>query len=342
MCQCFIIPKDVLDRFANDPSLSEAERKSFADMAKHEPHWRKVRSLLTPANALALQSLSGQVTLAKIPAVTVYNLATGTSLPGRPLPNPGVVSDKTAARAFNQTTAVANFYQQVFGRNSLDNRAMTLQSSIHYGVKYNNAFWNGSQMAYGDGDGNIFVDFTQGNDVIGHELTHGFTQFSAQLAYINEAGGLNESISDVFGSMFRQWSAKQEVSHADWLIGKEIMGPGALKKGYTCLRDLSKPGAAHCLAPQPDHYSAYQPGMDPHYSSGIANFAFCTAAMSIGGYSWEKTGQIWYLALTNFKPSPNMKMKTFADRTRKLAHQKYPKDLSIFKAVDDAWTRVGL
>ena len=76
---------------------------------------------------------------------------------------------------------------------------MTLVSSLHYGVNYNNAFWNGTQMTYGDGDGSIFLDFSKGNDVIGHELTHGVTQHSLQLNYSNEPGGLNESLSDCFG-----------------------------------------------------------------------------------------------------------------------------------------------
>lgn len=341
-CHCCIIPSDVLERFSKDKSLSAAERKNFADMATFETHWRKVRSVQARANALAQLSLSGKTPLAATPAITVYNCGNGTSLPGTPIPTPGSSSDQTAKRAFTQTSAVADFYQTVFGRNSVDDLGMTLQSSVHYGVKYNNAFWNGSQMTYGDGDGNIFVDFTKGNDVIGHELTHGVTQFSAQLGYANEAGGLNESMSDVFGSMFRQWSAKQDVTKADWLIGSGIMGPGAIAKGYTCLRDMSKPGAAHCVAPQPAHYSKYKAGMDPHYSSGIPNFAFYKAALAVGGKSWEKTGQIWYQALTAFKPSPNMKMKTFARRTRTLAKKLYPAEAAVFNAVDKAWRDVGL
>src|SRR5260370_29516264 len=101
-------------------------------------------------------------------------------------------------------------------------------------------------MIYGDGDGSIFVDFTNGNDVIAHELTHGVTQHSLQLNYANEAGGLNESMSDCFGSMFRQWEAKQNVNQADCLIGKDIMGPMALQKGFTCLRDMSNPAGKYC------------------------------------------------------------------------------------------------
>ncbi len=219
---------------------------------------------------------------------------------------------------------------------------MTLQSSVHYGIDYNNAFWNGGQMTYGDGDGNIFVDFTLGNDVICHELTHGVTQFSSRLDYVNEAGGLNESMSDVFGSMFRQWRLNQTVNQADWLIGKDIMGPGAKARGFTCLRDLAKPNARHCLAPQPTHYSQYQTGMDPHYSSGIPNFAFYKAAMAIGGNSWGAAGNIWYQALTQFKPSPKMKMKAFATRTRSLAQKLYPGNPAILAAVDSAWIQVGL
>jgi len=74
-------------------------------------------------------------------------------------------------------------------------------------------------------------------------------------------------MSDCFGSMFRQWEAKQNVNQADWLIGKDIMGPAAIKKGFTCLRDMASPAAKHCLAPQPTKFSQYQPGMDPHQSS---------------------------------------------------------------------------
>src|SRR5699024_10210420 len=112
--------------------------------------------------------------------------------------------------------------------------------------------------------------------------------------------GLNESISDVFGAMFRQWRAGLDVTSASWLIGSDIMGPGATARGFTCLRDMSNPAAEHCLAPQPTHFSAYHDGMDPHESSGIPNFAFYKAAMAIGGNSWDRAGRIWYQALTGF------------------------------------------
>jgi Zn-dependent metalloprotease len=219
---------------------------------------------------------------------------------------------------------------------------MTLMSSIHYGVRYMNAFWDGSQMTYGDGDGKIFVDFTTSNDVIGHELTHGVTQYTAGLDYTDEPGALNESVSDVFGSMFRQWQKKQTVVKADWLIGADIIGPAAKAKGYTCLRNMAKPADPHCLSPQPDHYRNYVPGGDPHENSGIPNHAFYLAATSIGGRSWQQAGKVWFEALTSPNANHSTNMKEFADLTRAAASSLFSTVPAVYSAVDDAWTQVGI
>ena len=343
-CTCFIIPVDVLKKFSRDKKLSAKARKSFADTVKFESEWRKAREVKSLVAMSAKQMLPSGLKLAAAPApvITVYNCKHHNTLPGVSIPKPASSSDATCKRAFNETTAVAKFYKSVFGRNSIDNAGLSMISSIHYSVKYNNAFWNGDQMTYGDGDGNIFVDFTKGNDVIGHELTHGVTQFTLGLSYENQAGGLNESISDVFGSMFRQWQAKQKVDKADWLIGKEIMGPGAKSRGYTCLRDMSDPSASHCLSPQPTKFSQYRNGMDPHESSGIPNFAFYKAAMAIGGNSWAIAGKIWYNAVTTSGSQPNMTMKQFANKTRSLAGSLFSSKPAVKAAVDKAWKDVGL
>jgi Zn-dependent metalloprotease len=341
-CTCFIVPQDVLERLAKDNSLSEELRKASADTSQISVEIRKLRNQAAALTSAATLDGAALVTLAAAPMVTVYDCKHSKTLPGTPVPNPGSSADTTAKRTFNETTGVADFYKKVFNRNSIDNAGMTMMSSIHFGVKFNNAMWNGSQMLYGDGDAAIFVDFTNGNDVIGHELTHGVTQHSLQLNYANDAGGLNESLSDCFGSMFRQWQANQDVTHADWLIGHDIMGPTAKAKGFTCLRNMANPADPHCLAPQPTTYSQITPGMDPHYSSGPPNLAFCVACKTLGGKSWEKIGQVWYRALTGFGPSPNMKMKDFADRTRKLASQMYGGTPAVAAAVDKGWKQVGL
>jgi Zn-dependent metalloprotease len=343
-CHCFIVPIKVLERFARDPKLPAETRKAFADAKTFEKELRKVRAARGKLARLAMTIMPTALSAAAAgpPSILVFDCDHANTTPGSPVSNPGSSTDGTAKQAFVEASAVADFYQKAFGRNSVNNAGMTLISSVHYSVNYNNAFWNGNQMTYGDGDGNIFIDFTKSNDVIGHELTHGVTQFSAGFAYANQAGGLNESISDVFGSMFRQWRANQAVTKADWLIGKEILGPGAIQRGFTCLRDLSKPAGKHCLAPQPTKFSQYKDGMDPHESSGIPNFAFYKAATAIGGKSWEKAGRIWYQALTAFPASPNMKMKVFANRTRTLASGLFPAEPAVKTAVDKAWTAVGL
>jgi Zn-dependent metalloprotease len=349
MCNCcFIIPKSVLDRLARDAGLERDVRDAMARTALLDTEIRKLRIQNQNLTRIGMQlapMLQGAVAA---PAVQVYDCHHGLTLPGAPVPNPGSSPDATAKTSFVEATEVANFYSQIFGRNSVDGRGMALVSSVHYDMNFDNAFWNGVQMVYGDGDGQYFLDFTKSNDVIAHEFTHGVTQHTIQLAYKkNEAGGLNESLSDVFGSMFRQWRAKQTVGAADWLIGKGIIGPAAKALGVTCLRDMADPAAAHTFQTklgqtQITHYTQFSAGMDPHMSSGVPNLAFYTSAKAIGGHSWDKAGQIWYRAMTAGKPSPNMKMKAFADRTRRAAAALYPGDAAIAKAVDQGWKKVGL
>ncbi|MBS0526309.1 MAG: M4 family metallopeptidase [Proteobacteria bacterium] len=341
-CTCTIVPREVLMRLSQDKELSAELRKSLFDAAQISHEFRELRSQHARVTSVMAAHSMAMLDLAAAPLVTVYDCKHTQTLPGTPVPNPGSAADATAKRAFTETTNVAKFYKDVFNRNSIDDHGMTMMSSIHYGSKFNNAMWTGQQMLYGDGDGALFVDFTAGIDVIGHELTHGVTQHSLQLAYSGDAGGLNESVSDCFGSMFRQWEKNQDVNAADWLIGAEIMGPTAKARGFTCLRDMANPAANHCLAPQPTLYSQITPGMDPHYSSGPPNLAFCIAAKTLGGKSWERIGQVWYRSLTGFGPSPHMRMKAFADRTRHVAHTMYAAAPAVGAAVDQGWKHVGL
>ncbi|MCV7412282.1 peptidase [Mycobacterium florentinum] len=345
--RCQIVPPSVLTKLAEDESIAVDTRQAMRESVVLEDAWRGLRSAQTDAvqmGLLARGMTSNRFAgvLAPAPSVLVDDCKNTTSLPGAPIVTPETSPDATAVRALEETTAVAKFYKQCFGRNSVDDAGMTLMSSIHYGVRYMNAFWNGSQMTYGDGDGKIFLDFTESNDVIGHELTHGVTQYTAGLDYTDEPGALNESVSDVFGSMFRQWQKKQTVAKADWLIGADIIGPAAKAKGYTCLRNMAKPGDPHCLSPQPDNYRNYIPGGDPHDNSGIPNHAFYLAATAIGGRSWQKAGKIWFEALTSPGANKSTNMKEFADLTRAAAKSLFPADPAVYSAVDDAWTQVGI
>ena len=190
-CSCFIVPQDVLTNLASDPGLPNTVRQSLLHSAQISAHFRALReqhsalirtaiSLPLPRPALPHPHVS--------PPDLVDDCHHHTSLPGAPVANPGSSADATAKRAYDESEGVAKFYRDVFQRDSIDGHHMTLLSSIHYGENFNNAFWNGSQMTYGDGDNHVFVDFTRGDDVIGHELTHGVTQHSLGLTYSGEAG----------------------------------------------------------------------------------------------------------------------------------------------------------
>jgi Zn-dependent metalloprotease len=344
ICHCQIVPSDVLERLSKDTSLPANIRQHLSNTIAIDVEMRRLRQQAARLTTVAGQVMTGAAAQAVSgpPAVSVYDCHHTTKLPGRLIPHPGDSPDATIKNVYNETTAVAQFYKQAFNRDSIDNANMALLSSIHYGVSYNNAFWNGSRMTYGDGDGSLFIDFSKGNDVIGHELTHGVTQHSLQLEYTDDAGGLNESISDCFGSMFRQWQANQTADEADWLIGKDIIGPAAQARGLTCLRDMANPAAAHCLAPQPTKYLDITPGMDPHYSSGPPNLAFYTACKTASGKSWEGVGKVWYQTLTGSGAVPKMTMKDFANHTRAAAAQLFPGNTALQNAVDQGWKHVGL
>src|SRR4051812_49329995 len=151
-------------------------------------------------------------------------------------------SDDSVNRAFEGFGTTRQFYREVFDRDSIDGRGMRLDGYVHRGTKYNNAFWDGQEMVFGDGDGIVFTDFTSSLDVIAHELTHGVTEHSAGLEYHLEPGALNESMSDVFGSLVKQWSLGQTADQADWLIGAEVFTPGV---GADALRSMKAPGTAY-------------------------------------------------------------------------------------------------
>ncbi|MBI1784742.1 M4 family metallopeptidase, partial [Candidatus Sumerlaeota bacterium] len=269
-------------------------------------------------------------------------------LPGRIVRQSGdpAAADGAVNEAYDGAEAVWNLYMEIFRRNSIDGRGMDLNSTIHYGEEFNNAFWDGSQMVYGDGDGRLFGPFTQDVDIIGHELTHGVTQCEAGLQYQFQSGALNESFSDVFGSLVKQYRAKQTAAQADWLIGEKVLLGG----GYA-LRSLKAPGTAYLNHPilgndpQPAAMSdyrilpAWQDNGGVHINSGIPNHAFYLAAMAIGGYAWEKTGWIWFRALTDYL-GPKADFLRAARATVQAARDLYGAGGTEEKAVADAWIEV--
>ncbi len=281
---------------------------------------------------------------------TIYSAADGTDLPGTVVRSEGQdkSSDPAVDEAYAGLGATFDFYAEVFHRNSIDDQGLHLDATVHYGEKYDNAFWNGAQMVFGDGDDTLFNRFTICVDVIAHELTHGVTGDEVDLVYLGQSGALNESISDVFGSMVKQYSAspRQSVADADWLIGQ-----GLLKNPKNALRSMKRPGTAYSDPvlgddPQPDHMSKYvrtsEDNGGVHINSGIPNRAFYEVSAAIGGFSWEKAGRIWYGTVRDKTLRSHANFASFARHSATVAQRLYGRDSKEHKAVIDGWGKVGI
>jgi Zn-dependent metalloprotease len=282
---------------------------------------------------------------------TVYNADHSQRLPGtrvRGEQDAPVQGDAEVNEAFDGAGATLDFYYRAYSRNSINNSGMAVNSSVHYGHAYDNAFWNGRQMVYGDGDGHLFNRFTVDVDIIGHELTHGVTEREAGLIYMNEPGALNESVSDVFGSLVKQFQQNQTADQADWLIGEHLFTANVQGKA---IRSLKAPGTAFDdpvlgKDPQPADMSNYVRGMADnggvHTNSGIPNHAFYLAATAIGGYAWERAGLIWYTTLIGPAMRPRMRFAGFASGTIRVAQRLFGAGSNEVGAVRDAWHAVGV
>lgn len=283
--------------------------------------------------------------------ITIYTAGTTQNLPGtlvRGEGREGPTGDPAADEAYDGLDATFDFFEQVFDRNSIDDAGLPLDATVHFGQDYNNAFWNSVQMVFGDGDGEIFNRFTIALDVIGHELSHGVTEDESQLQYFNQSGALNESMSDVFGSLIKQKVNNQTAAQADWLIGEGLLAPGV---AGVALRSMKDPGSAFDdpllgKDPQPKHMSnfvrTFEDNGGVHINSGIPNHAFYQVATQIGGYAWEKAGHIWYDALRDSRVRPNTGFRRFASITYAVAGQRFGSASQERKAVQDGWAAVGI
>jgi Zn-dependent metalloprotease len=286
-----------------------------------------------------------------VTADTVYDVAGGVepALPGRKVRADGdrPVADTAVNEAYDNAAATVAFYREEFARESVDGRGLDLVSSVHFGQRYDNAFWTGEQMVYGDGGGGTFLagSLTGSLDVIAHELTHGVTQFSANLIYEAQSGALNESFSDVFGILVKQRAMGIDAASADWLIGAGTLEPSLGK----ALRSMIAPGTAFSGDDQPadmDHFVRLPVDGDPrhdhggvHANSGIPNRAFAEAARSLGGAAWETVGPVWYTTLTE-RLRADADFATAAAATVAVAGERYGERSAQQDAVRGGWDAV--
>ena len=280
----------------------------------------------------------------------VYDAQGSEDLPGtraRDADDPPT-GDVAVDEAHEHSGVAWDLFADVFARDSVDGQGTPLSVTVHYGTDYDNAFWDGTQLVFGDGDGRVFDRFTKPLDVMVHEFTHGVTQFSAGLTYQGQSGALNESVSDVFASIAKQRALGQSADQADWLIGVGLFMPDVQA---TALRSMLEPGTAYDdprlgRDPQVGSMDAYvetdEDSGGVHINSGIPNRAFALAARAIGGNSWERPGQVWYAALTGGAVTPSTDFEGFAQATVDAATRLFADDTSVAGHVSQAWQQVGL
>src|ERR1041385_2582439 len=294
---CSIIPPHIHRHIAEHGSEDERRRARLA--LELSAHMRGEREAVAGVRSLFAVGPAGKER-------QIFDAKHKRALPGKLVRTEGQKStgDAAADEAYDGSGKTYDFYRKVYQRNSIDGRGLRIDSSIHYGVDYSNAQWNGRQMLYGDGDGRIFGRFTRSLDVIGHELTHGVTQYTAALEYHDQPGALNEHFSDVFGVLVKQHALKQTAKKADWLIGAGLFTP---RVHGAAVRSMKGPGTAYedpivVKDLQPAHMSQYvkthDDGGGVHINSGIPNHAFYLAAIALGGNAWDVAGRIWYVTLT--------------------------------------------
>ncbi len=337
---CSIVPPHILKEITRRGSRGQKEL-ALQTLIQSE-QFRGLRSGLGILPFLMAVPVSGKWR-------TVYDAEQRSSLPGRLVREEGYPKSRDIAvnEAYDGAGAHYDFFKKVYGRDSLDNKGFQLDSSVHYGRNYDNAFWNGRQMVYGDGDGDLFDRFTKALDVIGHELTHGIVQFEANLTYEGQSGALNESFADVFGSLVKQYKNGQKAGEADWLIGEGLLKSKVQGKA---LRSMKAPGTAYDdpvlgKDPQPAHMKDYVETQEDnggvHLNSGIPNRAFYETAIRLGGYAWKKAGQIWYVALRD-RLKANSNFEDAAKITFAVAGELFGKSGKEAKAVKEAWHVVGI
>ncbi|MCH9648753.1 MAG: pre-peptidase C-terminal domain-containing protein [Deltaproteobacteria bacterium] len=288
---------------------------------------------------------------------TTYSANNGTSLPGTQLcaGNQSCGGDNAAQDAHDNSSITYDYYLAKFGRDSLNGSGFALRSTVHYQNNYNNAFWNGSQMVYGDGDGTTFSPLSGSLDVVAHELTHGVTEFESNLIYARESGGINEALSDIFGAAAEAWS-DGAISASTWLLGEDIYTPNG--PSNDALRYINNPtadGYSKDYYPERLYPGSCTPSNSNdqcgvHGNSGIANMAFYlmvqggthprgVTSNSVPALGMSKAEQIFYRAQTSYLTSSS-DFSALRTATAQAAQDLY--GASDASAVHDAWCAVGV
>jgi Zn-dependent metalloprotease len=349
-----IVPPVVFERIAKNGSPEQRDWAIETVSRDHSLRAARIQNTLlrgaAPIRADALAAAApGQ------PKRTIYDAKNQEQVTGEVVRAEGgpTTGDEAANEAYEGLGATYELWFEKFSRDSIDDAGLPLDGIVHYGDRYDNAFWDGQRMVFGDGDGDLFNRFTIAIDIIGHELAHGVVETTCNLNYWQQPGALNESCADVFGSLVKQLKANEKAEDADWLIGAGLFTDKVTGTGDkpAALRSMAEPGTGFDddmlgKDPQPGHMDDYvqttQDNGGVHVNSGIPNKAFHNVAMALGGYAWERAGAIWYSAMRDAQVKPTARFQTFARATARAAVRIYGSDSTEAKAVEEGWKGVGI
>ena len=341
------VPPYLLDRLAERASAHASARAAQTLMIDREH--RGLREAVATTQGVSSGRPPAYVRR-DAPQRAVHDAEHTMSLPGRLVRAEGQAPtrDIAADEAYDYLGATYRLYRDIYERDSIDNAGMPLTGSVHYGNDYDNAFWNGKQMVFGDGDGEVMNRFTIAVDIIGHELTHGVIDHESGLIYQGQSGALNESVCDVFGVLVKQHLLKQTAQQADWLVGAGLF---TAKVEARALRSMAEPGTAYDdpvlgKDPQPAHMKdlvvTRQDNGGVHINSGIPNRAFYLAATAIQGSAWETAGRVWYDTVCDRRLRQDSDFLAFAQLTVENAARRFGADSAAHKAIGAAWNTVGV
>ncbi|MBM7117310.1 M4 family metallopeptidase [Archangium primigenium] len=237
----------------------------------------------------------------------VYTANNRTSLPGTLKRSEGgaVTGDAHIDENYDHLGTTYNCYKENFGRDSYNNAGAQLKSTVHYDSNYTNAFWNGSQMVYGDSNGTDAGQLGKSLDVTVHELTHAVTSSESNLTYSNESGALNEGMSDIFAAYCESWTKGWSVDAPIWMIGDDIWTPNIPGDALRYMGNPTQDGSSKDY--YPERYTGSSDNGGVHWNSGIANLAFKLLSTGgkhprgktttdVTGIGVQKAGAIFYRA----------------------------------------------
>jgi vibriolysin len=276
-----------------------------------------------------------------------------TSLPGTLRRSEGgaATADVHIDENYDHLGTTYNCYKTLFNRDSYNNAGAALTSTVHHSTNYVNAFWNGTQMVYGDGNGVDSGMLGRDLDVTVHELTHAVTDSESDLVYSNESGALNEAMSDIFAAVCESWTRTPSftIDPDVWKIGEDIWTPGTAGDALRYMANPTQDGSSKDY--YPTRYTGTSDNGGVHWNSGIANLAFQLLAQGgthprgvtttvVPGIGVELAARIFYKANTDiFTSSTNFAgAKTGTEQ----AAVQLGYDANIQAAVTKAWEAVGV